>query len=130
MSYQDQGKVISLKAAATIPAYTVVYLSAANTVSNAVTDTSIPIGVSADYAESNGSVPVVVSGVARCKVASSITAGNLVSFATDSAGFIRALTVNNTALSALPIVGIALETASTSGNIIPVLLQFGVNIQR
>jgi hypothetical protein len=130
MSYQDQGKVISLKAAATIPAYTVVYLSAANTVSNAVTDTSIPIGVSADYAETNGSVGVVISGIARCKVATSITAGEMVSFATDAAGFIRSLTTNTTITSALPVLGIALETASTSGNIIPVLLAPQFQIKR
>lgn len=130
MSYQDEGKVISLKAAATIPAYSVVYLSAANTVSNAVTDTSIPIGVARDYAETNGAVPIVISGIARCMVASSITAGELVSFATDSAGKIRSLTVNNTATTALPILGMALETASTSGNIIPVLLMTGINLKR
>jgi len=129
MSYQDQGKVVSLVAGDTLAANVVVYLSAANTVSPAITDTSIPIGVTADYADSGAACSVVISGIARCKVAESITAGQLVSFATDAAGFIRAR-ANNTATSALPVIGMALETASTSGDIIPVLLMPGINLQR
>jgi hypothetical protein len=122
MSYQDLGKVVSLKAGDTLASNIVVYLSAANTVSIAITDTSYPIGVTVDYADSGASVGVVVGGIARCKVASSITAGEMVCVATDAAGFIRSI-APNTFTSAIPVLGIALETASTSGDIIPVLVQ-------
>jgi predicted RecA/RadA family phage recombinase len=123
MAYDDKGKVVSLKAAASIGAGRVVYVPAANTVAVAVTNTSLPIGITADFAESGGSCPVVVSGIAKCYCADSVAAGEIVGMSTDGAGGIRGVaSANATATTTnIPVVGIALE-GGTAGSMIPVLI--------
>lgn len=124
MAYDDKGKVISLKAAASIGAGRVVYISTTDTVAVAVTNVSYPIGVTADSAESGGSCPVVISGIAKCYVAASCAAGEIVGMSTDGAGGITGVaSANATATTTnVPVLGIALQNG-TAGAYISVLIQ-------
>ena len=125
MAYDDKGKVISLIAGDTIASGLVVYLNGTDhTVGIAITSSSMPLGVSADYANSGAAIPVVVSGVAKCLVAASCGAGEMVGMSTDGAGAIRGVaSANATATSTnIPVLGIALENG-TAGAYISVLLQ-------
>lgn len=123
MAYSDHGQVVSLKAAAALVANRLVYISAANSVNYVITSSSSPIGVTIDSANSSGSVPVVIGGIAKLECAVDCTVGSLVCMSTDGAGMIKPATLNATATSTnISIVGIALESGSVS-SVIPVLLQ-------
>jgi predicted RecA/RadA family phage recombinase len=125
MAYDDKGKVISLIAGDTLAAGIVVYLNGTDhTVGIAITNTSFPIGVTADYANSGAACPVVISGIAKCLVAASCAAGEVVGMSTDGAGAIVGVASQNaTATSTnVPVVGIALENG-TAGAYISVLIQ-------
>lgn len=124
MAYDDKGKVVSLQAGDTLASGILVYVSAAQTVGIVVTSSSFPIGVTADYANSGASVPVVISGIAKCLVGDSCAAGEAVGMLTDGAGAIRGVeSANATATSTnIPVIGIALENG-TAGAYISVLLQ-------
>jgi len=130
MAYADEGKVISLKAGDTITSGIALYMSAANTVAIAVTSSVAIIGISGNYADSGASVPVIVDGVAKCVCNASIGFGDLVGLATDAAGKVKSLNgINNTASTMIPLIGIALETG-TSTSLIPVALQLGNSVLR
>ena len=120
--FQSDGP-ISLKAGATVSAYRVVYLSAAQTVQHWATSSSAVLGVSLDYAESGEFLPVESrpGHIVKITTAANIAAGDVVGPATDGAGAIttRAL---GTVTSHVPTIGIALEAGSTGSNI-EVLLQ-------
>ncbi len=131
MAYSDAGKVISMIAGDTMGAHIVVYCSASGTVSPMITNSTFPIGVTVDSADSGGSIGVQVSGVAKVYALTSIGAGNLVVMSTDGAGYCKhGNTANNTATTTnIPVIGIALENGSNS-SIIPVLLQLGTPLKR
>lgn len=124
MAYDDKGKVISLIAGDTLASGILVYVSGDNTVGIVVTSASMPIGVTADYANSGAACPIVVSGIAKCLVAASCAAGEIVGMSTDGAGAIRGVaSANATATSTnIPVIGVALENG-TAGAYISVLVQ-------
>lgn len=126
-AFQSAGPV-SLKAASSLSAFRVVYLSAAQTVNYWVTSTSAILGVTLDFAESGASVPVESRAgcIVKAYVAANITAGQVVGPATDGAGGITPRTLG-TVTSHVPTLGIALESGSVGSNI-EVLLQ-PVNIR-
>lgn len=126
-SFQSDGPC-SFKAASSLSAGRVVYLSAAQTVNYAVTSSSAILGVTLDFADSGATVPVETrpGHIAKVYVAANVAAGDVVGPATDGAGGItpRAL---GTVTSHIPTLGIALEAGSVGSNI-EVLLQ-PVNIR-
>ena len=131
MAYSDAGKVISMKADISLAAYRVVYVKPSGTAAIVITNSSFPIGVTVDTAESSGSIGIQVSGVAKVYALTSIGAGDLVVMSTDGAGMCKCgNTANNTATTTnIPVIGIALEAGSNS-SIIPVLLQLGTPLKR
>ena len=124
MSQERGQNIVSFKAAASIPAYTPVYISAANTVHAVDTTLAsiVVVGVSADAASTNGSVPVIISGTAKVIANSAIAAGAVVGVNTNGTCTTGASTVATATALGLNI-GIALEAATATDAVIEVLLQ-------
>ena len=130
MAYANEGKIISLKAGETLTSGIAVYLSAANTVSIAITSSVAIIGITSNYADTNDGIGIIVDGVAKCVCNASIGFGDLVGLATDATGKVKSLNgINNTASTMIPLIGVALETG-TSTSLIPVTLPLGNSVLR
>lgn len=124
MSQTRAQTVISLKAASTLPAYVVVGVSDANTVSLHATSTSMIFGVTtqASLDGTGTSIAVAIAGTAKVLAGASVSAGSIVTVQT-ATGYAVAAAAVNTTTSAIPkILGIALNAGSTNG-IIEVALQ-------
>lgn len=120
MSQQSNQTVKSFVAAVSIPAHTIVALSAANTVTPVWTATSMIVGVADDNASTNGAVPVVIAGSAKVICNASISAGSIVGPVTGT-GFGVALGATFTSTALFKHVGIALDAGSTN-SVIEVLI--------
>jgi hypothetical protein len=129
MSQFSNEVLASFVAGASIPAYTVVELSADNrTVANWTATTAagvagMIIGVTKDVASAGQGIGVVIGGTARVLCNASISAGAIVGPVSATAGLIQAVTLPTTVTGVWPnTLGIALESGSTNA-VIDVLLQ-------
>lgn len=106
----------------TMTAFRVVVMDSttAGRINRFATASSIVIGVSADSAETGGSVPVVIYGTARVSCAASVSAGSIVGPSTDGAGQI--VERSRAATAGTVKIGVALQSGSAN-SIIEVLLQ-------
>lgn len=115
------GKVASFKAAATLAAYRVVKLSAANTVAYWDTQTANILGVTIEDAKAtNSAVAVQLDGIARvsCADASVNAVGTLVGPATDGSGQVVLRAQPDTTTANFPkVLGLATETGATGASI-------------
>lgn len=118
---QDGGQVIrSRKTNATLSAFRVVRVTAANTVGLYDTTTSLIYGVTGDDSQggTGSSVKVVVSGSVKVQCAASVSAGALVTAqSATTSGLVMEVGahINNTTSAAVPkILGIAMEAGSTN----------------
>lgn len=117
MSQWTPGIIKSFKAGASLSAYRIVYLSAANTVSHFNTTTAFALGVTQDAASSGTDVPVMLAGTSKLYFLDTIAAGALVGIGSTGAGVAA---VTQTVTSSW--LGIANETVSATGTIAEVIL--------
>lgn len=124
MSQKRAQTVISMKAAATLAAYTVVGISAANTVALRDTSTSMIFGVTTDDSMdgTGSSVAVCIAGTAKVLCGASVSAGSVVTVQTATGYAIEAAAVNTTTSAIPKLLGIALQAGSTNA-VIEVALQ-------
>lgn len=110
---------VSFKAGATLSAYRIVKMSAANTVNIATAKSDKHVGVTVDDAAvANMDVPVAVAGIVRIQFNDTCAAGNYVE--TDANG----LAVPAVAVTAgSMVVGVCLGTVAATGTYGEVLLQ-------
>lgn len=119
--------LVSLKSAATLSAYRVVRVSAANTVNYHDTTTSLIFGVTTQAAvQTNGAVSICIGGSAKVGCAASVSAGSLVTAQSATAsGLIMEVGASEalTSTTVIPkVLGIALQSGSTN-SVIEVALQ-------
>lgn len=118
----DRAKtVVSFKANATISAYRILKLSAANTVALHDTSTALILGVSDDDSSggANSAIKVVIDGTAKIQCGASVSVGALCTAQTATGLLIEsANTFTTTAASLVPkTIGIALASGSTNSTI-------------
>lgn len=114
-------QVVSFKAANTIPAYRIVYLSAANTVNYGITCTNFPVGITQDTVLDTGcGIPVQLNGISKLYFNDSVAAGALFTTNTLGMGVPFALgALTGTAYA----VGVLLGTkVNTTGTVAEVLI--------
>lgn len=119
--------LVSLKANATMSAYRIVKLTAANTVGLHDTSTSLIFGVTVDDSQggTNSAVKVAIDGTAKVACAASVSVGAIVTAQTTTGLLVEASghTFTNTTTSLIPkVLGIAMASGSTN-SVIEVLLQ-------
>ena len=116
------GLAKSYTAGGTIPAYTIVKLSAAETVVAAAAASDAVLGVSEDIPSVSGErVDVTLTGISFVVAGAAVALGALVM--SDASG--RAITATAAAGTNVRTIGMALEAASAAGDVIRVLLQQG-----
>jgi len=109
---------ISLKAAATISAYRIVKVSAAQTANIATAATDLCIGISKNQIDTGLGLPIAVAGVHLLEFNDTVTAGGLVAADASGKGVPH---VNTTAGSY--VIGKVLDTVAATGTIAEVLIQ-------
>lgn len=126
MSQVSNQMVKSFAANQSVAAYTVVTRSATTTMAVNTWNTLSAniLGVAADNVSTNNSLPVIISGSAKCICSASVSAGSIVGPVTTASfiGYIAERTQPFTVTSAYKILGVALEAGSTN-SVIEVLLQ-------
>ena len=117
MAQDVNGTIKSFKAASgSVPAYRIAVLTAGNTVGVTFTSTSVIVGITTNDASATGqAVGVCLNGTAKCTCGASVSAGALLTAATDTGKCIDATSVLNTTTTVIPrTIGIALQTGSTN----------------
>ena len=118
MSQMKTGDVITLKATASISAYSIVQVdTTAQKCSMPTTITSNVVGISQDLAVTNGAVAICINGTSKVVAGASVTAGDPVGAQTAGTG--KAVTVSTTTTAGI---GIALQSGSTN-SVIEVIVQ-------
>jgi len=129
MSANVPGVVISVAAGGSISAKRVVYVSGDHAITHyGATYTALVLGVSADSGAAGTSIPVVISGTAKVEIQDSIAAGAIVIPSKAKEGRVQGVSIA-TATVEVPVLGIALEGASTTGAVIEVALLIKNNIK-
>lgn len=119
---------VSLTQNATLAAYRIVGITAANTVGYAATGTANLIGVTEDAGSDEGTgaaVSVIIGGTAKVQVNDTITAGGLVGCnmsASSGLGVPIAGAQTVSGASSFRSIGIALESAAATNAVIEVLI--------
>ncbi len=125
MAGENPGVIISQDANESITAHRIVSMVAAsdNTVEMYQTSTSNILGVSHDFGESGGSVPITISGTARVECGASVSTGAIVGPSTASSGqIVERANPDTTTTANVKTLGIALQSGSTN-SVIKVALQ-------
>ena len=129
MSQNVPGTIISMAAGGSISAKRVVYVSGDHAITHiGATYTAGILGVTADGGAAGTSIPVIISGTAKVEIQDSIAAGALVKPAVDKEGRVSGVAIA-TGTVEVPVLGIALEGASTTGAVIEVALLIKNNIK-
>ena len=116
MSQMKTGDIITLKATASISAYSIVGVDTTGLCSMPATNTVAILGVSQDLATTNGATGICINGTSKVTAGLSITAGDPIAAQTGGTG--KAVVGTTTAAT----VGIALENGSTN-SVIEVSIQ-------
>ena len=124
MAESNNGQVVSFKAAAVLAPYRVVCRSAADQVGYWATQSSNILGVTMEASkQTEGSIPVVIAGIALVACGASIPADAIVGPSTDGSGVVVERANGDTITTKFnKTLGIALE-AGSANSIIRVLLQ-------
>jgi hypothetical protein len=129
MSQNVPGVIISCDAGGSITANRVVYVSAKNAITlYPNTYTSAILGVALDSGAAGTSIPVCISGTAKVAIGDSLAAGAVVIPDKGAVGRVIGTSIA-TATVETPVLGIALEGASTTGALIEVALLIKNNIK-
>lgn len=117
MSQMKSGDIITLKAVASISAYSIVSVNTSGLALMTDTLTTNQIGVSQDLATTNGAVGIAINGTSKVICGASVTAADRVGGQTAGAG--KAVTVDTTTSASI---GQALESGSTN-SVIEIVIQ-------